>query len=98
MSAAPDNEDDLAEFLAERASSLVDESHPQASPAFRRRLARLYLRQLTGSERPPGQVSSTSLAKALGVDRREIPVIEAQALATAWRTCITRFPDLLKEL
>jgi hypothetical protein len=79
-----DDEDALAETLADAVIDLVNESHPAASPKFRRRIARLYLRQLTGSEQRPGRISMRRLAPHLGVSKTLIHDIEHQALAKLW--------------
>jgi hypothetical protein len=80
MTHDPQAEDSLAETLADRVIELVDASHPTADPKFRRRVARLYLRQLTGSEKPPGEISCRALGKTLGVSGQRISEIEAAAI------------------
>lgn len=77
-------EDLAAEALADAVIALVHESHPHASPKFRRRVARLYLRQLTGSEKPPGQISTARVGKALGLSQQRASETQASALAKAY--------------
>lgn len=81
MTPDPQSEDSLAELLADRVIALVCESHPSASPKFRRQIARLYLRQLTGSEKPPGAISCRALGKTLGLSTQRISEIEAASIA-----------------
>ena len=84
MTPDPHTEDALAELLADRVIEMVQASHPTACPKFRRRMARLYLRQLTGSEQAPGRISMRRLAPHLGTSKTLIHNIEHGALAKLW--------------
>jgi hypothetical protein len=59
--------DALAEILADRVIEMVSRSHPGGDRVFRRRVARFYLRQLTGRTSPPGQISTQEIASGLGI-------------------------------
>lgn len=91
---SPD-EDALATALADAAIALVEESHPTAPPVFRRRMARLYLRQLTGSEKPPGQIAAATVARSMGVSKQRGSEIQAVAIAKLYRAILDRHPELL---
>jgi hypothetical protein len=94
MSSDPTDEDALAASLADAAIRLVEESHPFGSPKFRRRIARLYLRQLTGSEKPPGRITEAAVAKSIGLTKQRASEIKHTALAKLYLAIRNRHPDL----
>jgi hypothetical protein len=94
MPTEPTDDDAIATALADGVIALVDESHPHASPKFRRRIARLYLRQLTGTEKPPGRISNASVGSYIGLSRQRASETQQIALAKLYRAITERHPDL----
>ena len=77
-----DAEDDaIAEALADEVLARIMAAHPQATPAFRKKLVRLYMRQATGRESCPGKISQRALGSDLHLTYRRVSQIEADALA-----------------
>lgn len=71
--------DALAEILAERVIEMVSQSHPGGGRVFRRKVARFYLRQLTGRAAPPGQISTKEIAAGLGMSTNRAVRLEINA-------------------
>lgn len=65
----PDNLDDQ---IAGDVASRIERDHPTASPAFRRKLVRLYVAQALGTAPEPGDITNAQLADFLGVDPRRL--------------------------
>jgi hypothetical protein len=83
--------DHLADEVAER----VNRAAPHGTPEFRRQLAALYTRQVTGQAPPPGRISQQELGACFGLSKTRIHQLETGALAKLWREYTARFPDLL---
>jgi hypothetical protein len=96
MPSDPTDEDTIATDLADATIRLVDESHPHASPKFRRRIARLYLRQLTGSEKPPGRISDASVASYIGISKQRASETKQTALGKLYLALRERHPELFQ--
>lgn len=77
-------DDGIPEVLAADVIDKVRDKHPTVDPKARRRIARLYLKQRTGSEQRPGRISMRRLATHLGVSKTLVHNIEHQALAKLW--------------
>lgn len=77
----PQAEDLAAEAYADAAVEAACQDYPMASGDFRRRVATLYLRQLLGTEKPPGQISTARVGKALGLSQQRASEIQATALS-----------------
>lgn len=78
----PDPTDDaIAEALADEVLERIMAAHPNASPAFRKKLVRLYMRQATGRESSPGEISQRALGSYLDLSFRRVSEIESDALA-----------------
>lgn len=93
----PDPDDHLCEFLADRVVDLVASSYPQADAVFRRRVARLLLSQLLGSERPPGCIPMVRVARRLGITQQQASSIEARAILrvrAAWGLDLPTLPEI----
>lgn len=90
----PHDDDAIAEAVADEVTARIMRDHPTSSPAFRKRLVRLYIRQAVGSEAPSGKITGRSLAGYLGLAPQRLSEIEGSALARAWKTYHDRFPEL----
>lgn len=88
------DEDATAETLADTVTDLVEELHPFGSPNFRRQVARLYLKQILGVEKPPGAISQSAVGRPFRIDRRRVAAIEAAALAKLRRHLREKHPEL----
>ena len=90
-----DQTDAIAERVADDVTSRILREHPASSPAFRKLLVRLYVRQAIGTEEPPGRITGAALAAHLGLAPQRLSEIQSTALARAYHTYHTRFPELL---
>lgn len=88
-------DDQITDAIAAEIVQRVQTSHPDASPAFRRRLVRLYTLQAAGLASPPGKITDAELGQHLGLDHRRVSEVRNTALTRAYLTYQTRFPELL---
>ena len=92
------DDDDLTDAIAEEIVARVERSHPQADPAFRRRLVHLYTAQALGVAPQPGVITAVELAEWLGMSKQRISDAAATGLARAWNICRRRYPELKHEV
>jgi hypothetical protein len=88
-------DDQITDRIAAEVVARIADTHPAASPAFRRLLVRLYTLQAVGHAPQPGQITNDDLGQHLQLDPRRISETCARGLARAWHTYQTRFPHLL---
>ena len=92
------DDDDLTDAIAEEIVARVERSHPQADPAFRRRLVHLYTAQALGVAPQPGAITAVELAEWLGMSKQRVSDAAASGLARAWQTMRRRYPELKHEI
>jgi len=88
-------DDQIADAIAEEVVRRIAESHPHATGKFLRMLVRLYTRQATGAEKPPGRITDSALADYFGEAPQRISETRASGLARAYQSYRARFPELI---
>jgi len=73
-------DDQITDRVASEVADRIRARHPNASPAFRRKLVRLYTLQAAGLAAAPGAITDVELGQHLGLDPRRIGEDAARAI------------------